>query len=265
MNAHKRLQWLIEAIATYDIPKAEFTYNPVEPPKKSTMVVHENPRHVIVNVHNHRTRLPTTIVVRETYEVSIVPAPHVTTTVYASSVPVKCKIGGEFQKVFYQWSSGNTESYLKKIENYQKTLAIHQMAETVGSEHQDLEMSSSPAAIINKHIELTEQEQRDLKLYNEVDHELLASHLCSRHLYDLLPCPFRVKGVTILKFGRIMTEYPTYHSDSYIWPVGFMYIFLAHFDWLGVRRIITATWTPQSELLILLRSVEKMSRKQLIS
>lgn len=253
MNAHKRLQWLIEAIATYDIPKAEFTYNPVEPPRKSTMVVHENPRHVVVNVHNHRTRLPATIVVRETYEVSIVPAPHVTTTVYASSAPVKCKIGGEFQKIFYQWSSGNTDSYLKKIENYQKTLAIHQIAETVGSELHDLEMSSSPAAIINKHIELTEQEQRDLKLYNEVDHELLASHLCSRHLYDLMPCPFRVKGVTILKFGRIMTEYPTYHSDSYIWPVGFMYIFLAHFDWLGVRRIITATWTLRSELLIPLR------------
>ena len=36
--------------------------------------------------------------------------------------------------------------------------------------------------------------------------------------------PMRVRSVTIYSFGTIPTNWSTYHSDKYIWPIGFKYV-----------------------------------------
>ena len=33
--------------------------------------------------------------------------------------------------------------------------------------------------------------------------------------------PLKVKGVTVLSFGRVVTQWKSYHNAKYIWPVGF--------------------------------------------
>ena len=36
--------------------------------------------------------------------------------------------------------------------------------------------------------------------------------------------PYKVKGVTVLSFGHSVTQWKSYHSAKYIWPVGFKWL-----------------------------------------
>ena len=43
----------------------------------------------------------------------------------------------------------------------------------------------------------------------------------SRAFLQSVQLPLKVKGVTVLSFGRVVTQWKSYHNAKYIWPVGF--------------------------------------------
>ena len=46
-------------------------------------------------------------------------------------------------------------------------------------------------------------------------------HEKASEILEGVTLPVRVRSVTFLNFGSIQTKWPSYHSDKYIWPVGF--------------------------------------------
>lgn len=46
----------------------------------------------------------------------------------------------------------------------------------------------------------------------------------SRAFLQSVQLPYKVKGVTVLSFGHIVTQWKSYHSAKYIWPVGFKWL-----------------------------------------
>ena len=46
-------------------------------------------------------------------------------------------------------------------------------------------------------------------------------HEKAREFLEGVPLPVRLRSVTFLDFGSIETKNPAYHSEKYIWPIGF--------------------------------------------
>ena len=43
----------------------------------------------------------------------------------------------------------------------------------------------------------------------------------SREFLRSVQLPLAVPGATVVSWGRIVTQFPTYHNAQFIWPVGF--------------------------------------------
>ena len=46
-------------------------------------------------------------------------------------------------------------------------------------------------------------------------------HEKAKELVENVALPMRVRSVTVLSFGRVVTQWKSYHNAKYIWPVGF--------------------------------------------
>ena len=84
------------------------------------------------------------------------------------------------------------------------------------------QLSSDALSYYQKWLEM-EKEVRDLGMSpSRISFEVrLQIYERARNIVNHVRLPMRVRSVDFLSLGSVVTRWPTYHSDKYIWPVGF--------------------------------------------
>ncbi|KAK8806961.1 hypothetical protein WA158_003720 [Blastocystis sp. Blastoise] len=60
----------------------------------------------------------------------------------------------------------------------------------------------------------------------DYDPRLVATHRRAQQLLSSVDFPIKIKGVNLISIGQIVTNWGSYHSDKYIWPIGYKYIYI---------------------------------------
>ena len=84
------------------------------------------------------------------------------------------------------------------------------------------QLSADALLYYQKWLEM-EKEVRDLGMSpSRISFEVrLQIYERAQNIVNHVRLPMRVRSVDFLSLGSVVTRWPTYHSDKYIWPVGF--------------------------------------------